>query len=194
MTSAPRGVPAPDYGQGGYGQGGWGVQPGRAPSRPEKANTLRTMTIASLTLWLLGQVLSRIVARTEAYRQAMTDYYTDLGLSPELVEQSVSGSASSLIGSLVAFVVGLVLYLVVLRGITRGRNWARILGIVLAMISVIAMIGSTGIGALMGLPLAAGGALGLLSMVVSLALVVVNICWLVLAFNGRVAAWFRGIA
>ena len=67
-----------------------------------------------------------------------------------------------------------------------------ILGIVLVIISIVLSLGGTGIGIALGVPLTAGGALGVVALLLSILQLAVDVYWLVLAFNRSVARWFSG--
>ena len=73
-------------------------------------------------------------------------------------------------------------------GVPKGKNWARILGIVFAIIAVLFTIYGL---ATSGMSLQIGGAMSIVGLILNVLFLVVNIYWLVLAFNGRVADWFK---
>lgn len=212
MTNSPQGVPAPGDGrhdplranpapqidgqpadqqpQPGSRYGTAAYDPGRSfdQAKPAKIATLRTATLVSLVLWTLSNILSVLLVLDPSYQDTLRQSFLDAGLSQEQAEQAVSmGGAIGLVFSLVIFVVTLVVYLLVLIGIPRGRNWARILGIVFAILGI-AWVGFGAVGSLG--TLGSVGALGIGSFVLSLLFLVANIWWLVLAFNRPVAQWF----
>lgn len=199
MTSGSQDVPAPDHGQrgarqdGGYGTGAHG--PGRSfgQGRPEEVDTLKTVAVASLVLAVIAQLVSFLNGRTDAYQQDMTEYLTQLGLGQEIAQQTASGGGPGAgLGLVFGLAILIGLYLLVINGLVRRRNRARVLGIVFAMVSVGGGIGGLLLGMFFDVPLVVGGLLGLLSLLLSLALLVVNVYWLVLAFQRGVAAWYRG--
>lgn len=62
----------------------------------------------------------------------------------------------------------------------------------LVIISIVLSLGGTGIGIILGVPLTAGGALGIVALLLSIVQLAVDVYWLVLAFNRSVARWFSG--
>lgn len=174
MTTGPRYVPA------------------AADGRPDKAQALRSVAVTSLVLAVISQLASSLNGRTEAYRQDVTEYLQRLGLGPEITQQSAAGGGpGTAVGSILGLAILVGLYLLVINGLARRRNWARVLGIVFAMISVAIGIGGLLLSAVAEVPLVLGGLLGLLAFLLGLVLVVVDIRWLVLAFDRRVADWYR---
>ena len=160
--------------------------------RPEKVDALRSVAVTSLVLAVISQLASYLNGRTEAYRQDMTEYLLRLGLGPEIAQQSAAGSGpGAAVGTILGLAILIGLYLLVINGLARRRNWARVLGIVCAMLSVAIGIGGLLLSAVADVPLILGGLLGLLGFLLGLVLVVVDTCWLVLAFNRRVADWYR---
>ena len=77
------------------------------------------------------------------------------------------------------------LYALVYFNLRGAKNWARILGIVVGILGTLSAVG--GIFSFVTYP----GIGGVLASVLSLALVIVNILWLVKAFNPQVAAYTR---
>ncbi|GAA1344423.1 hypothetical protein GCM10009594_20590 [Kocuria palustris] len=189
MTNTPQNAPGPDYGQGNkYGTAAYSPQQSFDQGKPAKVGTLRQVAIGLLILSVISSVFSMILSRTQAFQNDMIEYFKGVGLSAEQAEQSVQGG---FVGPLLGLVVTVALYVVVIAGLSKEKNWARILGIVLAILSIVGMIGAFGIGAVTGVPLMAGGALGAVSLVLTVVQLALTIYWLVLAFNGRVAEWFK---
>ena len=90
-----------------------------------------------------------------------------------------------MITSIAVIVVALVVYALVYVFLRKGRNWARVLGIVLTILStVVTVIGILG-------TLAIGGP-GIVVTLLSVVFVVVNVLWLATAFRAPVKQWFSG--
>lgn len=167
-------------------------QSARDDGRPQKVEALRSVAVTSLVLAVISQLVSYLNGRTEAYRQDMTEYLIRLGLSPEVAQQPAPGSGpGAALGTIFGAAILIGLYLLVINGLVRRRNWARVLGIVFALVSVAAGVGGLLLSAVADVPLVLGGLLGLLSLLLSVATLVVDSYWLVLAFDRRVAAWYR---
>lgn len=210
MTHNPQGSPTPDdarhdpgranpapqingqpaAGQQGSKYGTAAYDPSRSfdQAKPDKVGTLRSMTLVSLVLWTLSNILSAVVMLDPSFEDTLVQTYLDAGLSQEQAEQAASaGGTVGLVFALVVFVITLVPYILVLIGVPKGRNWARILGIVFAIVGIVyvgfGVFGSLG-------TLGDSGVAGIGSFVLSLLFIIANIYWLVLAFNRRVTEWF----
>lgn len=194
MTNTPQHGQGPEYGQDGsrYGTAAYSPQQSFDRPRPEKVDALRKVAVLSLILAVIGSLFGILIAQTAAFQQDMIDYYRSMGLSAELAEESASGGVASIVGGIVGLLITVALYLVVIIGLSKGKNWARILGIVLVIISIVLSLGGTGIGIALGVPLTAGGALGVVALLLSILQLAVDVYWLVLAFNRSVARWFSG--
>lgn len=212
MTNSPQGVPAPGDGrhdplranpapqidgqpadqqpQPGSRYGTAPYDPGRSfdQGRPAKVATLRTATVVSLAIWVISGVMGALLSLSPAFQDTLRQTYLDAGVSQEQAEQaaSLTGSIGVVFG-IIILVIGLVPYTLILVGIPRRWNWARILGIVFAILSILytvySLISTAGI-------LATVGALAIVSSIASLLFLIVNIWWLVLAFNRPIAQWF----
>ncbi|MFW3385959.1 UNVERIFIED_CONTAM: hypothetical protein RF648_08145 [Kocuria sp. CPCC 205274] len=170
-----RGGP-PQYQAGGdqYGahQGG---HPGAAPPEVKR---LLTLTLVSAAVYLLNQVVGLITtAGTD-----MSASYEQAGLSAEQIAQT-QGVAT--IFSVGIIVLALALYALVYVFLKKGKNWARVLGIVLAILSTLGVLLGLVTTALVGL-----SGLGIVGLLLGLVLVVVNVLWLVTAFKAPVKEWF----
>lgn len=194
MTNTPQHGQGYEQGRDGsrYGTAAYSPQQPFDRPKPEKVDTLRKVAVLSLVLAAIGSLLGILVTQTAAFQQDMIDYYRSMGLSAELAEQSASGGVASIVGGIVGLLITVALYLVVIIGLSKGKNWARILGIVLVIISIVLSLGGTGIGLILGIPLTAGGALGVVAPLLSIVQLAVDVYWLVLAFNRSVARWFSG--
>jgi hypothetical protein len=171
-----RGGP-PQYQAGGdqYGahQGG---HPGAAPPEVKR---LLTLTLVSAAVYLLNDIVGIIAATTVD----STEMYREMGLSADQIAAADQASGIGQITGIVMLVIALGLYALVYVFLKKGKNWARVLGIVLSILSVV--------GTLIGLLGAmAYGGLGIVLLVLGLVLVVVNVLWLVTAFKAPVKEWF----
>ncbi|MEX5235104.1 hypothetical protein [Kocuria arenosa] len=104
----------------------------------------------------------------------------DAGQVGTMVEQMRGVSIASGVIGLVVLVGLYAMEYVFLR---KGANWARILGIVLAILSAVGFLGN-----LFGIWLYGPGAIVLIAM--GVAFIAVNIAWLVTASRAPLRAWF----
>ena len=175
------------YGTQPYAAPGYGVQPGTpygVVPEPAKFPTLLKLTLTSLVLYVLSS-LPGLFGGEESVAQ-MRDSLRQSGLTPEQVDEAlpvIGGAATA--GAIVSLLIGVVLYALVYFTLRGAKNWARILGIVLAILGTLAAVG--GVFSFLAMP----GIGGVLASVLSLALVIVNILWLVHAFAPEVAAYTR---
>ncbi len=200
MTNTPQGSSAPDHGQptpgpadgqlgNRYGTAAYDPQRSFEQGKPDKVSTLHRMTIASLAIWLISLIPSALMTLSPDYEERLRQTYVDGGMSQEMADQAASSAGVLGIATLgVMLVLSLIPYILVLIGVPKGKNWARILGIVFCIIGIV----FTAFGVVTSLgTLGDGGAMAIVGLLLSLLFLVVNIYWLVLAFNGRVAAWFK---
>ena len=168
-------------------------QYGAPVAEPAKFRTLLKLTLLSAVLYLLSGVAS-LFTDTEGQTRSQLE---QAGLSPEEIEQALQlGGMVAVISSVVVLLIGLGLYALVYFGLKSVKNWARILGIVFAILSVVgSVLGMLSFGLLAGLGMDMGidlsSPLGIVATVLSLAALVVNILWLVHAFNKDVAAYTK---
>lgn len=165
---------------------------GQDLAEPRKLGLLRTLTLASLAAYVLVCVVGLLLVGNEAYLDAQLEAQAGLGLPSDQLEEVVAvGMVFAMVISIVLLVIGLVLYLVVFFGLKRGKNWARILGTVLAALGIgyglVTLIGVAGI-------IAVAPGIGIATLVFSVALVAVNIWWIIAAFSGEVNAYMRARA
>jgi hypothetical protein len=158
-----------------YGAGHGGGHPGAAPPEVKR---LLTLTLVSAAIYLLNQVVGLITtAGTD-----MSASYEQAGLSADQIAQT-EGVAT--IFSVGIIVLALALYALVYVFLKKGKNWARVLGIVLAILSTLGVLLGLLTTALIGL-----SGLGIVGLFLGLLLVVVNVLWLVTAFKAPVKHWF----
>ena len=159
---------APSVGDGGRPARKW-------PAPPERDRLLRLTRLSAglYTLAILGGlVLYALYDPAAAYEQA--------GWSPE--EARLFAAAGGLIAVLV-LVAALWLYRVVYRGLKRGKKWARRLGIVCAVVSIL----GTGLGLFQ--PLIYGG-WEVLHILIRISGIVVDALWLITVFRKPLPHWF----
>ncbi|MFF0945878.1 hypothetical protein ACFYE2_16870 [Kocuria sp. CPCC 205300] len=151
-------------------------RPGRKwPAPPERDRLLRLTHVSAglYTLAILGGlVLYALNDLAAAYEQ--------VGWSSE--EARLAAAGGGLIAVLVlAAVLGL--YRVVYKGLKRGKKWARRLGIVCAVVSIL----GTGLGLFQ--PLIYGG-WEVLHILIRVAGIVVDALWLITVFRKPIPHWF----
>ena len=197
MTSPPQdpGNPAcpyessrrtpPRYSSQGWPEGadrGPGQQRGAVPA-PRQLQRLLGLTVASGALYAaLGVLVTIIYATTDfaAMYQRMGMPAEDAGQIGTMVEQMRGISIAS---GAIAVVVLLGLYATAYVFLRKGANWARITGIVLAILSSLGFLGNV-----FGFWLYGQWAIVLIGL--GIAFIVVNIAWLVTAFGAPLRAWF----
>ena len=124
-----RGGP-PQYQAGGdqYGahQGG---HPGAAPPEVKR---LLTLTLVSAAVYLLNDIVGIIAVTTVD----TTEMYREMGLSADQIAAADQASGIGQITGIVMLVIALGLYALVYVFLKKGKNWARILGIVFAILGL----------------------------------------------------------
>ncbi|WP_277245794.1 hypothetical protein [Micrococcus terreus] len=174
------------YGTTPYAQQG---QYGAPVERPAKMDLLLKLTLGSLVLWVLSSLVSLIFPPNEdAVREQVRSQMEAAGiaLSETDLDTALAASSAMTLGTtLVVLVLGIGLYLLVYLPLRKGKNWARILGIVLAILGIaFSAFGFSGLSVYEGPGL-------ILAIVLSALFIVVNIVWLITAFNKGVAAYTR---
>ncbi|MFF0944825.1 hypothetical protein ACFYE2_11440 [Kocuria sp. CPCC 205300] len=139
---------------------------------PPEVGRLLTLTLASAGVYFLNQIAGLFTDQSQRY--------ADLGLSADQIAQAESGAT---VTTIVTVVVALAIYALIYVFLKKGKNWARVLGIVLSILSIV----GAGIGLLGTL---AFGGVGIVLLVLGLLLIVVNVLWLVTAFKAPVKQWF----
>jgi hypothetical protein len=173
------------YGTAAYNPGAVGQE----MAEPKGWARLKTLTLASLALYVLSSIVGFILAGNEAYMDAQLDAQAGLGVPRDELQEIVEASmAFTMILSIVLLALAVGLYLLVFFGLKRGKNWARILGTVLAAVGALFTLGGL---AGVGLMMSAAPGLGAAMLVISLALAAVNIWWIVTAFSKDVNAYMR---
>jgi hypothetical protein len=188
-TPPPQSPEQPPYPQGGpaaagmpyyhptqdqYGRANRGAPP------PQHARLLK-LTLASAGLYLLNLVVSLVVTSTVD----LTAAYERLGFTTEQAQLAATEASGSVLSTIITAVIALGLYALVYTGLKKGRNWARIVGIILAILSAIGTVFGV-----FGSLLFGGWAVVLIALTV--AVLIVDILWLITAFKAPVRAWFTG--
>lgn len=173
-----------------YGTSGYDPNQNFEMTKPPRINRWFQVTMASMILFLVYSAMSVAVLFQSDYAQLFREQFEESGQPlpqgtsmEDMVTMSQVGGAVFLI---IFALLGLVIYALVLLGIQKRWNWARILGIVVAILTTLyfawSLISSLAMAS-------AGGILAILSIVVLFILVMVNVYWLILAFNRSIAMW-----
>jgi hypothetical protein len=191
---APQQQPYPAPGQQDSKYGTAAYDPGvvgQELTEPKGWARLKTLTLASLGLHLLSGVVGLASFNEDTLRETTAAQLEAQGLtaSDEMIDQSVELGMAFGIGTLiVSMVLGIILYLVVFFGLRGGKNWARILGTVLAAIGALYTLwGLTQIGITMSI----SPVMGTITLLLSVLFVAVNVWWIVTAFSRDVNAYVR---
>jgi hypothetical protein len=173
------------YGTAAYNPGAVGQE----MAEPKRWALLKTLTLASLAIYVLYSIVGILLSGDEAYMEAQLDAQAGLGIPRDQLEEAMEmGMAFAMTTAIVILVIAVVLYLLVYFGLKAGKNWARILGTVFAALGALSILGSlVGVGTMMS----AAPGLGAATLVLMVALVAVNIFWIVTAFSKDVNAYMR---
>ncbi|TDL42449.1 hypothetical protein [Kocuria rosea] len=169
---------------GGYDRArdGHGQQHDPAPAPPQLTRLLG-LTVASGALYAALGVVVTIIYSTMDFAtmyQRMGVPAEDAGQIGTMVEQMRGISMAS---GVIGLVVLVGLYVMEYVFLSKGANWARILGIVLAILSAVGFLGN-----LFGFWLYGQWAIVLIT--IGIAFIAVNIAWLVTAFRAPLRDWF----
>lgn len=149
--------------------------------RPKAFSTLLTLTLASLAVYVLNGIVGLLASSSVDY----VAYYKSTGMSTEQAEQAaqMAGGVGP-IGMIVGLIIGIALYLLVYSGLKKVKNWARILGIIFAILSVVtSVVGMFGTGVY--------GSWGTAILILAVITLVVDALWLVNAFKAPVVQYFK---
>ncbi|RZU62160.1 hypothetical protein [Zhihengliuella halotolerans] len=154
-----------------------------AGGEPAEFTRLKRLTIASLLLFMIA-VAAGVLGALDA--DTMREQLDSAG-SPtdETAVQLAQAVALAIAGG--SAVGGLAAYVLVIKGLYHRRNWARVLGMVFAVLSIITYAFSLTTSA----PLLATGGLAVASLAVEGLALLVSGYWLVLGFNAQVAEYLR---
>ncbi|GAB3179540.1 hypothetical protein GCM10027060_07470 [Nesterenkonia halophila] len=180
MTQPPEGGPqqGPRFGTDPYDPSAVGGP----MAEPRKFSRLKQLTLLSLAIFVVGTVLSMIPMFTGQTREQTAEQFDTMGM--QYTDADLDGAvAGSITFTAAVLVVGLIVYLLIYFGLVKTKNWARVLGIVFAILGTLMMlfVGASGLLDPTGL--------NLLLMLLGLIGAVVGIFWLVTAFNGHVKAY-----
>lgn len=150
---------------------------------PKQFSLLKTLTLASLGLYMLSQLIGLIPLFGDDMDAAITEQLEATGqtATPEMVDAAIM---FSIVLAVVLMVIAVGLYLLVYFGLRGAKNWARIMGIVFAILGLVLTFGGL---ALDTAALATG--FGMVSLVISIAWAAISIYWLVLAFSAPVRSY-----
>lgn len=189
MTSSPYGNdPQPDS--------KFGTQPydpaevGGPVSEPKRFGLLKNMTIASYVLYALGVIISMAAFTTDGAEDWVREFYSDpqLQMSDEDIEALVDGLGPLMIGmGVIGAIFALALYLIVYIGLAKKKDWARVTGIVFAVIGVVGTVGTLPMYLMLDFFLSSGA--GIASVVLFVLYGAASIYWIILAFNSEVRTY-----
>lgn len=163
------------------------------PNEPSSLDVApRSVQLTKLLVWpLLGlHALSAVVSIMAMRSQGATEYFRHYlppaefeALTPDLLGTMFTAATASFIGFAL---INAALFVVVGLGLRANRNWARFLGLVLAVLFLISaaytLVFATAYGELSGLVF--------VDTIVSWVIVVITVWWVVQALDQRTAHWF----
>ncbi|MCX6498873.1 MAG: hypothetical protein NTU93_08725 [Arthrobacter sp.] len=130
------------YGQSPYAQSPYGQQQGPG-AMPKLVNTAFWLIVASGAIWVISLLLSIGTLDTPALRDTFQQQMAASG-----ADVNFNDVKPFLVGTIVVFaVISAGLYALVALNVRKGRNWARILGTVFAVLSIFSLL-PLGIGTL----------------------------------------------
>lgn len=175
----PGGQPTSKFGTDPYAAG----THGGPMAEPKKFSQLKLFTLISLAVYVVSG-LPGLFGSGEAAQQEMITAAEQGGMaSGEAAEFADMMVGITTAISWITLVIGIGLYLLVYFGLTKHKNWARVTGIVFAIIGVVFSVLGLASGAV------TGAGFSVLALVLTLVYVAVTIYWLVLAFNSQVKAY-----
>lgn len=193
MTTPPQGEDAAERGSAQatkFGPGEYDPAEFGGPVRePRNYRTLKMLTLLALAFYLLNTIVSTLASQSQAFAEATRQMLQDMGMPSAEVEATVQQQATGPTPQqLIMGVLGIALFLAVYLGLTKRKNWARVTGIVFAILGVVATLGGT---LLIIAPLLGSGGLGIFSVTVTGLYAAVSIYWLVLAFTRGVREYIQ---
>ena len=173
-AAEPAGGQVSKFGTTGYDPG---AQYNAPMEEPRQYSVLKAMTLVGLGLYVLSQLIGMVPLLGEEGRQAMEDSIAATGqpVSEEMLDASIAIGIGTVV---VLTLIALGLYLMVYFGLKKVKNWARITGLVFAIIGLVFTVGAFALDTSM-----LTTAFGLISLVVSVAWAAVTVYWLVLSFS-----------
>lgn len=127
----------------------WSAQPVAyaAPVKPKQITLAFRLILAAAVFMVLSTVFSLLVVGSDSYKQTIKDQLEKQGTTlpknmtvDQLVDTTVMGA---IIFSIVLLVIGVALYVLIALFINKGAGWARIVGLVLAILSFYFFLGFT---------------------------------------------------
>ena len=127
------------YNQPAYGQSPYATYPSEQPQAssgmPKQVNTAFWLLVASGVVWILSLLLAIGTLDTPAMRDMFEQQMTASGA--DLRFEDIKGA---IVGTVVVFaIISAGLYALVALNVRKGKNWARILGTVLAALSLLSL-------------------------------------------------------
>lgn len=193
------GHPAPAYGsQPGSKYGTAPYDPnafGGPVQEPKEYGLLMKLLYGVFGIYLINQLLGLLATFDDSFVDAVREEYETnpalAGYTDAQIDEMMDMVLPMAIGMTIFFmVVGVGLFLLVIMGLRRKKDWARVTGIVFAIIGAVFSI----LGALYQMTGMMATMAGMLSMVLMLAYIGLTIAWLVMAFNRNVRdylSWFK---
>lgn len=136
---------------------GWSAQPNiPAPEQPKQIRWAFWLLMTAAVLAVVTAVFRGFYYSTDAFRQTMVDQMANRNASTG--QDMVNVGVGFAVGAAIALaVVGVILYVLIGLFIKRGAGWARITGLVLAVISLTQLSGLAAPGGIFaGLQVLAG--------------------------------------
>ncbi|ALE06535.1 hypothetical protein AL755_15530 [Arthrobacter sp. ERGS1:01] len=122
----------------------WSAQPNvPAPVRPKQIGWAFQLIIAAAVLNVIAAIFGVINASSPAFRQQIADQLAKSNINTNGQDAVGMGVAFGIGSIIVAGVVGVILYIIIGIFINKGHGWARITGLVLAVISLSRLVGFT---------------------------------------------------
>lgn len=146
---------------------------------PAKYGKLKQLTLLSFGLYVLSAVISLVPMFTGEAEDIAREELAGQDLGGMSVDEVLSFSMAMAWGFvLVPLVISIGLYLLVYFGLKNNKNWARVLGIVMAIIGILLTAGTLmfNLGAL-------ATVFGMITLAVTVAWLAATVYWLVLAFS-----------
>ncbi|WP_309080469.1 hypothetical protein [Zhihengliuella sp.] len=149
-------------------------------SQPFKFVLLQRLTILSGVLYTVSHLIGLPGAVYAALVITEIDSLGALAPDPSVQAMAIAGAVTSLL-------LTVAVYVAVVVGLVRRRNWARIVGVVCAVASIVLTV--RGLLHVPAAPVTDG--LGNLALILDLVAVPVNAYWLVLALSREVSEYLR---
>ncbi|MHA7305518.1 hypothetical protein ACX80E_09775 [Arthrobacter sp. TMN-49] len=162
MSELPRYTPEPEA-----------FVPAQAPTVPPIMNTIFFMLLGAAVLHIVATIFSVMSVTSPTFRADIERQFQAQnvpGITPEMIDTTVM---FTLLTSLALGLVGVIVYVVIGLFIKMGMGWARIVGVVLAALSL---------GQFVGLTMPGG--------IATILQVLLGIVAMVLCFTGPGAAFF----